>query len=156
MNLDLEYGGSAPTPPRFIAWVSGKAVAHEKRKRRCCAAFPQTRPGAQVASQRCPILPAGKAPSVYHGEVTLEFTPPKVSLTWGTQHCFISPYTILTAPMPFYLIKPSAVRAGDKILPRNGPPIVAAIKAVSVIFVASSGIQRSGNRHARQQAHRPP
>ena len=85
MNLNLKYEGSAPTPPRFIALVSGKAVAHEKRKRHCCAAFPHTRPGAQVASQRCPILPAGKASSVYHSDVTMKLTTPKVSLTWGTQ-----------------------------------------------------------------------
>ena len=84
MNSHLEHGGSAPTPPRFIALVSGKAYAQTKRKRRCCAAFPQTRQGAQVASQRCPILPAGKATSLYHGEMTLKFTPPKMSLTWGT------------------------------------------------------------------------
>lgn len=86
MNSHLEHGGSAPTPPRFIALVSGKAYAQTKRKRRCCAAFPQTRQGAQVASQRCPILPAGKATSLYHGEMTLKFTPPKMSLTWGTHH----------------------------------------------------------------------
>ena len=90
MNSHLEHGGSAPTPPRFIALVSGKAYAQTKRKRRCCAAFPQTRQGAQVASQRCPILPAGKATSLYHGEMTLKFTPPKMSLTWGTHHYIIS------------------------------------------------------------------
>ena len=62
--MKMNVGGSAPDPPRFSALVSGRTIAtagFRKKKGQLDAVLPPTRQGAQVAPQRCLILPVGKA-----------------------------------------------------------------------------------------------
>ena len=56
--LMLRIWGSAPNPEVYRFGFQG---GNEKRDSARYTASPQTRPGARVAPQRCPVLPDGKA-----------------------------------------------------------------------------------------------
>ena len=77
----LRIWGSAPNPEVYRFGFQG---GNEKRQCRYTAS-PQTRPGARVAPQRCPILPDGKAGIIISQKSGFQLFTLKIVLDKGSR-----------------------------------------------------------------------